>query len=130
MVAHFFESEFIIFILVGVVNTLFGYSVFAVLLYCKLHYVVACLLTTCVGVIFNFKTTGSMVFKQTENQLIWRFVLVYTVIYFLGIALIKFCTYFIGNIYIIGLLTIPFTSLAAYYLNKYFVFRRISYDAH
>jgi putative flippase GtrA len=92
--------------------------------------VVAALLSTCVGVIFNFRTFGKLVFQATDKRLFWRFVLVYVVTYFFSITLMKIGTYFLQNIYIIGAIGTPFTAITAYFLNKHFVFHRTCHEAH
>ena len=68
---------FIKFLAVGVLNTLFGYGIFALLLFIGLHYAVASILATICGVLFNFKTTGTLVFNNNDNRLIFKFISVY-----------------------------------------------------
>ena len=65
---------FVKFVLVGILNTAFGYLVFALLLFLGLHYTLAVILSTIAGVLFNFKTTGTLVFKNHNNKLIFKFV--------------------------------------------------------
>jgi len=72
-----------------VVNTIFGYGVFSLLILLSLHYVVAALLATICGILFNFKTTGTRVFKNRDNRLIFRFFGVYLITYFLIVGLLK-----------------------------------------
>jgi len=74
---------------VGGVNTLFGYSVFALFTLIGLHYVLAALLATICGILFNFKTTGTIVFRNRDNRLILRFFGVYLITYSLMVGLLK-----------------------------------------
>jgi putative flippase GtrA len=74
---------------VGGINTLFSYAVFAVLTVLGLHYVWAALLATICGILFNFKTTGTLVFKNRDNRLIFRFFAVYAIVYLLNIGLLR-----------------------------------------
>lgn len=72
------------FLVIGVVNTLFGYGVYALLVYLKLSYLLALLLSTVAGVIFNFFSTGRLVFRQrgglgTFASFIAAYALVYLV---------------------------------------------------
>ena len=122
------DKQFRRYLLVGVLNTVFGYSIFAFFIYCGLHYVVAGFLSTCLAVIFNFKTTGTMVFRQANNALFLRFITVYTILFFVNICLLKLGTYFIMNIYLNGAIVILLMAIAAYLLNKRFVFQRISHE--
>ncbi|WP_354004863.1 GtrA family protein [Ramlibacter albus] len=74
------------FIVVGGVNTVFGYGCFWLLLYVGLHYSMALLIGTVLGVLFNFKTTGTLVFGSHDNRLIFRFVGSYVFTYFCNLA--------------------------------------------
>jgi putative flippase GtrA len=75
------RSRFARFLAVGLLNTAFGYACFAALLWAGLHYTLALLLATVAGVLFNFKTIGALVFGSSNARLLWRFVLVYALIY-------------------------------------------------
>lgn len=116
------KKELLRFLIVGGVNTLFGYSLFALFLYLNFHYTIAVLFATVMGVIFNFFTIGNFVFSNNEKQLIFRFIGVYVVVYLLNIfglwffEQIDFSLYWGG-----GLLTLPL-ALVSFFLNKYFVF--------
>lgn len=112
------------FILVGVVNTLFGYSVYAVFIYLGLNYILAVLMATIFGVLFNFKTIGKFVFDSSHDGLIGRFVFVYAIVFIINIITIKILKEFGLNDYISGLLAIVPASVASFILNKYFVFER------
>ena len=81
---HFLHSKNIIFfkyLVVGGVNTLFGYSVFAICLFFGFHYSLAVLVATILGVLFNFQSYGRLVFQNHSWVLLVRFILVYTIIY-------------------------------------------------
>ena len=62
------QSRFPQFVLVGILNTAFGYGCFALFIYLGLHYTIAVLLGTCLGILFNFKTLGHLVFKNKQNR--------------------------------------------------------------
>lgn len=62
------------FLLVGVMNAAFGYGCFAAFLYLGLHYSLALLLATILGVLFNFKSIGALVFgskKIVSSSVSW-----------------------------------------------------------
>jgi putative flippase GtrA len=114
------------FFIVGGLNTIFGYLVFAFFIYFNLHYVLATLLAQICGVLFNFKTTGFWVFKNRDNRLILRFFGVYLFTYLLNIGILKLfemnnVTSLIGEAIII----IPL-AMISFYLNKKLVFRDLS----
>jgi len=75
--------------LVGMLNTAFGYSLFAVGIWIGLGSALALLITTCCGVIFNFFTTGRLVFANRDSALIFRFIGAYAIIYAINLALLK-----------------------------------------
>jgi len=78
------------FVLVGVLNTIFGYGLYCIFIYFGLATEVAVLLSTVLGVLFNFKTTGSFVFKNKDNRLIFRFIASYVLTYFVNVGIIWF----------------------------------------
>ncbi len=77
------------FLVVGGVNTAFGYATFAVLLQVGLHYAVAAALSTGLGVLFNFQTIGRLVFGSRDPTLIFRFVGVYVATYLLNVGALR-----------------------------------------
>lgn len=89
LVRRLWSIPFFRFLAVGGINTVFGYAVFAVFTLIGLHYVLAALLATICGILFNFKTTGTLVFKNRDNRLIFRFFGVYLITYSLMIGFLK-----------------------------------------
>lgn len=116
------KKELFKFLLVGGLNTLFGYSLFAILLYLNFHYTVAVLFATVVGAVFNFFTIGRFVFANNETQLIFRFMSVYVVVYLFNISGLWFFEYIKFDLYIGGALLVLPLALISFFLNKYFVF--------
>lgn len=119
----FIENQFVCFLMVGVINTIFGYLVFAFFIYLKLHYSLAALLGTIAGVVFNFKTTGRLVFKSSDNSLILKFFMVYGVVYLLNVLCLAFFNALKVNNYIAGAILILPLGIIAFLLNKWFVFK-------
>jgi putative flippase GtrA len=117
------KKQFVTFLLVGVLNTFFGYSVYALFIFLGLHYSIAVLLSTCIGVLFNFNTIGKLVFKNSNNKLLIKFIGVYTLLYFLNVSVIKMLSHFSENYYLIGLVAVFPMAMLAFILNKLFVFR-------
>ena len=77
------------FLAVGALNTAFGYATFAVLLLLGLHYALAALLSTVLGVAFNFQTIGRLVFGSRDASLLLRFLAVYGLTYVLNVAVLR-----------------------------------------
>lgn len=116
------EFRFIRFLLVGVLNTVFGYSCFALLLYFGIDHRLTLLISTVLGVLFNFKTSGHLVFKATGSRRIARFVLVYGVVYGINLGGLEILIWFSISVYLAGLILIPPCAVIAYFLQKNFVY--------
>jgi putative flippase GtrA len=119
------KLQFIKFLFVGFINSLFGYGCFALFLYMGLHYTLALLLATIYGVIFNFKSTGVLVFASHNNRLIFRFVGFYTIIYFINVVGIKAFNYVGVTPYISAAILILPVALISYLFNRRFVFNYV-----
>ncbi len=116
--------QFIKFLFVGGINTLFGYSVFSLCTFFNLHYTLSTLTATILGILFNFKTTGCIVFKNNNNNLIFKFLLVYGFVYLLTIGILKLFTIIgLNNMYInYAILLLP-NAVLSFLLMKKFVFK-------
>ena len=112
------QKQFIVFLCVGIMNTVFGYAIFAFFIFLKAPYYLAFLFAALLGLVFNFITTGRIVFKNKSFKIIYKFVFVSVIMYFLHIFLIKIINLQINNFYISGLMTMSLTALIAFYFNK------------
>jgi len=118
------KKQIVSFILVGIVNTIFGYSIYALFIYFGLNYVTAVLFATMVGILFNFKTIGKYVFNSNKNTLLLKFFLVYIVVFLLNIGIIKLLKPLGYSDYISGAFAIIPSAVLSFVLNKYYVFER------
>jgi len=110
------------FFVVGVFNTLFGYGVYAGLILLGMHYVWAALFGTILGVLFNFFTTGSLVFKILHIFRLPRFFAVYTLSYGMNVALLSLLISMgIGEM-IAGLLILVPMALVNYVVLRFWVY--------
>lgn len=136
--AKVFTPQFIRFILTAILNTLFGLFINYLFLYIFEHllkvphaYVVSNFLATIVSILFNFKTYGILVFKNKDNKLLFRFLLVTSFTYLLnigGIALLEHLGSH-NNYLNLTLMAIP-VGLLNYVLNKHFVYTNKSKGWH
>ncbi len=118
-------EQLIRFLIIGGVNTLFAYCVYALCIFVGLHYTLAALTSTVIGTCFSFKTLGTLVFDNPDNWLIFKFVGVYTGCYFLNIGLLRLLTQYVcQNLYIDGLVAALLVALVSFSLNKWVVFRK------
>lgn len=119
------NNKFIKFILVGILNTIVGYGLFAIFIYAGIKYPLAVLFSTILGVLFNFKSIGKLVFDSHDNSLILHFIAVYIVIYILNVSGLWTLKYFsFENMYINGFVLLAPLAIVSYVLNKNFVFER------
>ena len=126
LVQKLWNVRFIRFLAIGALNTLFGYALYAFLVFIGINYVWARVLAIIIGIIFNFFTTGRIVFNNKDNWLIIRFVLVYAVTMSLDVLVLK---RLVGNMnhneYLAGaIITIPIAMLS-FLLNSIFTFQTI-----
>jgi putative flippase GtrA len=126
LIRRLWAIQLLRFLVVGGINTLFGYGVFALFILLHMNYVLAALLGQVCGVLFNFKTYGVLVFKNKNNRLILRFFGVYLVTYLLTIGFLKiFNIYGVNNLVGGAILVLPM-ALISFVLNRRFVFRSIN----
>lgn len=122
-IASFRRHAFLRFVLVGALNTIFGYCVFLVAWLLTRNSLVALAIATIVGVAFNFLSTGALVFGSAHRRHVAGFVAIYGVLFLLnGAALRVFETAGLTAIWAQALLTAPMAALS-YLLNSRFVFR-------
>jgi putative flippase GtrA len=116
--------RFVLFLLVGGLNTAFGYGAFALLYRLGLHYALAAALSTIAGVLFNFQTTGRIVFKNGDRSLLVRFVAVYVMTYFVNVGALRLAEgSHLGIVMTQAFLLLPMAALS-YVLQRRFVFGR------
>ncbi len=110
------------FLVVGGVNTLFGYGAYALFVVIGLHYAMAALLGTIAGVLFNFFTTGRLVFDRLSAADLWRFVAVYGIVYLLNVGALALLARLGIGPYAGGLACIVPMALVSFVLQRRFVF--------
>jgi putative flippase GtrA len=129
MLERAISKRFMKFILVGIINTAFGYSVYALFIYLKMHYSLAVLFGTILGVLFNFKSTGRLVFKVNNNALLARFIVVYVITYVLNVAALSIFNFYRFDLYLAGLLMILPMAVISYVLQSRYVFKETFINA-
>ena len=117
------SARFVRFLLVGGLNTAFGYGVFVGCLWLDMHYAIAGAISTVLGVLFNFKSTGSLVFRSRDNEKLPHFVSVYIVTYVFGTVCVGIFLRFGVPEWQSALILILPSAILSYLLNSRFVFR-------
>lgn len=117
------EHRFLRFLVVGGLNTVFGYSVFALFIVLKVPYQIAALFSTILSVLFNFKTYGTLVFGSHDNRLVFRFFLVYAICYVVGLAPLAWAkAHGVPILIMAAIFVLPMAALS-FSLNRLLVFR-------
>jgi len=83
------SHEFLRFLIVGGLNTVIGYGIYSILVFLGLFPELALLVATILGTAVNYVTTGRLVFGARGNGRLFRFVLVYAVVYLLNAATLR-----------------------------------------
>jgi len=105
----------------GIVNTAFGYGMFALFVKLGLNMYVAQICAHILGVAFNYFSYSRHVFQDSETSKL-RFVLSYAFNYLLSLASLTAVSLFIHSPYIAGIISIVFSSLVNYFVLKNLVF--------
>lgn len=105
----------------GIVNTLFGYGLYALFVAAGFNMYVAQITAHVLGIVFNYFTYSRHAFHDAEASKT-RFVLSYVVNYFLGLASLAAAAQVIRSPYVAGAVAVVFVSLVNYFILKHFVF--------
>lgn len=109
----------------GVINTLFGYGVFSLLVLIGLNLFLAQAISHVAGVIFNHFTYSRYAF--TGHRVSKRnFVFSYILNYLFSLACLGAVSQVIPSPYVAGLITIAVVSIGNYFVLKLFVFAKES----
>ena len=107
----------------GIVNTLFGYGCYALLVKLGLGMYVAQLIAHVAGVAFNYLTYSRHVFADSAPAKL-RFGLSYVGNYFLGLGALALAARLFESPYVAGLAAIIVVSLLNFFVLKHLVFTR------
>lgn len=107
------------FVCAGVVNTVFGYLCYSLLIFMGMGMYLATLAAHIMGSIFNLFSYGKFVFKKNISlKKSILFFLNYVILYFLNISLNNFFFNYYGNYYISGLIALIFVIMINFILLK------------
>ena len=122
---RFADPKIIKFLSAGVLNTVFGYSVYAVLLFIKTPYLLALFVVTVAGIIFNYFSFGRLVFNGHGGWFVFgKFVIAYALIYGVNAAVLRVFTIdFLLSPYLGQVICIPISVLLSWLLMNYWVYK-------
>lgn len=110
--------------LVGVLNTGFGYLIYSTGILLHLHHGIALCISTSLGIIFNFITTGTLVFGNRSLRPILMYLLVQLALFGVNFSLLNALCKAGLNPFLAQALCLPIIMLLGFILIKSFVFRR------
>lgn len=116
------KFRFVRFLITGVINTLFSLSIYWFLVWLDVHYSLAMFISNMLGILFNFKTTGKLVFENSDNFLIFKFVAVNVLIYILSLVGLKLFFLLGVDKYSAAVIIAPPMAVISYLINKKYVF--------
>ncbi len=110
------------FLLAGILNSLFGFLIYGLVIVLFDKVWLALLAGICAGIVFNFLTTGGFVFRDTSLERVPRFVLCYLLIYAANYLLITILINWVDSAILAQALLTPFVAVFSYLLMARFVF--------
>lgn len=119
-------QELMLYVMVGVANTAFGYAVYAFCLSLGWPYQVASVLTVLANISVGFFGQGRLVFKHAESGRIVRYVVMWVGLLVLFNLIVKVTTYAGYSAYVGGFVAFPIIIPLSFLAHKYYVFRRSS----
>ena len=108
--------------LIGVINTIFYFGVYALSLFLGFRYQIASLFSIALAIVFSFVTQSTIVFKVVSIASFARYISLWCALYLLNIWLIGQIQKTFSNLYLAGALATFPIALIGYLFMKYFVF--------
>lgn len=117
-------KRFLRFLVVGVVNTTFGYGIFTIVFLFTGIPALALFVAIVLGVAFNYFTTGNFVFARRGNHQAGLFILGYSFVYFANLAALHLLIASGVGPILSQLICLPCLAVLSYFINARFVFRK------
>jgi glycosyltransferase involved in cell wall biosynthesis/putative flippase GtrA len=113
------------FIGVGMLNTLVGYAIYGLFVYLNIPYLIALLMATMIGVIFNYFSMGRLVFKSQGGWFVFaKFIITYAIVFGVNAkALELLITKFEFSPYLGQALCVPLSVIVSWLLMNYWVYK-------
>jgi putative flippase GtrA len=119
------QRQFVKFLFVGVLNTAFGYGVFSVLVLLKLDAGISLFVSTAMGILFNYLTTGRLVFAARGLRRLPYFIAVYGLTFLFNLWSLRFLLSRGLSPFLAQAILLPLMVAMSFTLNKIFVFRNV-----
>jgi len=116
------DLQFIRFLVVGVLNTLFGYSIFALFIYLHFYFILSFFFSMFFVIVCYFYIVCHIVFSSHKVKQFYRFIVVYVAVYLVNVLALYIFNLFSVSNYIAGAILILPLACLAFILQKIFVF--------
>lgn len=120
------SNVYVRFVLVGLLNTAFGYSLFLVILQAPLPLFVVVALSNVGAILFNFWTMGTLVFDNADPRLIFRFVTGWG--FYIGLAYVGLRAMIALGVpveFAPAVLLLPM-AVVSFLINRFFIFKKLA----
>ncbi|KWX86473.1 hypothetical protein AMQ83_18695 [Paenibacillus riograndensis] len=121
------KNQTIKFLIVGVLNTIVGFAVYAgMLLFLKVNYSFALLVSHVIGVIHSYIWNNKWTFGVKDYNLrsMMKFILVYTLTFFVNLLLLSIFIHQLGiNKFYAQAISLFITTLISFFGHKYWSFK-------
>lgn len=124
------DNQFFRFLIVGLINTIFYFSFYSLLLFLSNNFRISVFIATVIGIIFSYKTFGTYVFNNLSRIILFKFFIFYGFLYIINITLIAIIDLTLQNLYMSGLISSFFIAILTYYINKRFVFNKLKKEIY
>jgi putative flippase GtrA len=121
-----FTLKFLKYLATGLINTFFGYTIYAFFIFLDFQYQIAMLLATILGILFNYYSYNKITFKKPASWRIFkRYIYIYLFIFIVNsIALNLIMNYFSLSPYLGQLLCLPLVVFASWIFLNNWVYNR------
>ena len=117
-------KQLVLFVLVGILNTGVGYLIYFVCIHAGLAPRYALVVGTILGVLFNYFSTGRVVFKNHVWGPFIKYLLVQAAIYFGNVVLLEWLIRLGLGPLLAQVFCLPFVVISGFLLLRFIVFRR------
>ena len=111
------------FIIAGIVNTLFGWTIFSILILLDIAIPISLFFGMSLGILFNYITIGGYAFKKFSKKIFFKFILSNLFIYLLNLLSLSLIDRIIINVIFAQLFLAPFLALLSFIIMKKIVFK-------
>ncbi len=116
------DEKFFKYLFVGALNTVVSYMLYAMFVTLGFSANISLFFQYVLGVLWNFKTTGSIVFKNHNNKLIFKFIFSYVFTFLINSVLLHILVNFLNNYFAQALLILPM-AMISFVIFKLWVFK-------